>query len=140
VAHAVLERDMQWTMAGRRGVGVLLVAALVVFAAPRVDSWAVPTQPELEAAEERAADLARLVAEAERQLGEFEHRLAELAQQLADAEAELTAAVVAHDEAQQAATEASDRARAAERGLVVASAELAATVVLLDEIARDTYK
>jgi septal ring factor EnvC (AmiA/AmiB activator) len=131
---------MQWSMAGRRGVGVLLVAALVLVAAPRVESWAVPTQPELEAAEDRAAELARLVTEAERALGEVESRLAELARDLADAEADLTEAVAAHDAAQQAATEASDRARVAERGLVLASAELAETVVLLDEIARDTYK
>ena len=131
---------MQWTMAGRRGLGVLVVAALVLVAAPRVDSWAVPTQPELEAAEERASELARLVGEAERALGEVENRLAQLAQDLANAEAELTEAVTAHAAAQQAATEASDRARVAERGLVLASAELAETVVLLDEIARDTYK
>jgi zinc D-Ala-D-Ala carboxypeptidase len=131
---------MQWTMAGRRGVGVLLVAALVLVAAPRVESWAVPTQPELEAAEERAAELARLVSEAERALEEVEARLAELARDLADAETELTGAIAAHESAQQAATEASDRARVAERGLVLASAELAETVVLLDEIARDTYK
>jgi zinc D-Ala-D-Ala carboxypeptidase len=131
---------MQWTMAGRRGVGVLAVAALVVVAAPGVDSWAVPTQPELEAAEERAAELARLVAEAERQLAEVETRLTQLARDLANAEADLTEAVAAHGAAEQAATEASDRARVAERGLIVASAELADTVVLLDEIARDTYK
>jgi zinc D-Ala-D-Ala carboxypeptidase len=131
---------MQWTMAGRRSLGVLVVAALLLVAAPRVDSWAVPTQPELEAAEQRAAELARLVAEAERALGEVEDRLAQLAVDLAAAETELTEAVTTHADAQQAATEASDRARVAERGLELASAELAETVVLLDEIARDTYK
>jgi zinc D-Ala-D-Ala carboxypeptidase len=131
---------MQWTMTGRRSVGVLSVVALLLVAVPRVDAMAVPTQPELEAAEERAAELARLVTEAEGALAEVELRLDQLAQELAGAEAELTEAITVHDAAQQAATEASDRARVAEQGLAMASEELAETVVLLDEIARDTYK
>jgi septal ring factor EnvC (AmiA/AmiB activator) len=136
---------MTRSVSQRRSLGLLLVVTLLLVGLPGVHSWALPpgvpnSQRELDAVQQRAAELARLVSEAEEQLAEVEARLDQLARELSIAEVALEQAVDAHARAAVAATEASDRARAAEADLDVALLELAATIELLDELARDTYK
>jgi LAS superfamily LD-carboxypeptidase LdcB len=124
----------------RHVLSVVLVTALLLALVPHVTSWAVPSQAKLDAAEERAAELERLVGQAEQELRQVEAELAALQQELADAEARLAVVVAEHAEAQDAATAASDRARAAEAQLEVARTELAANGELLGDLARDTLK
>lgn len=115
-----------------------LLAALLVTTGGA--SWAVPSEGELEAARQRAQKLEGLVAEAEAELREVRAELVVLEERLAEAEAKLAIAVALHQEAEQAATEASDRARAAEAELDEATAELADNRETLSGLARDTYK
>jgi septal ring factor EnvC (AmiA/AmiB activator) len=118
---------------------VVAVATVLVLAFPPA-AGAVPSEAELAEAEARAAELEELIDGAEAELATVEARLDELEVELAEAQEQLDTATEFYLAADRAATEAADRAAAAETARRVAVAEQADNQRTVTGLARDTYK